>query len=64
MNESPTKTMRWLQVLLGIALLAGICPQLAAAQDQDDPPARVARLGYMQGSVAAPAADTAKPPTS
>ncbi len=51
MDKSPTKTMSWLRVLLGVALLAGICPQLAAAQDQDDPPARVARLGYMQGSV-------------
>jgi hypothetical protein len=51
MNESPTKKMSWLWVLLGVALLAGICPQLAAAQDQDDPPARVARLGYMQGAV-------------
>jgi hypothetical protein len=33
MDKSPKKTMSWLQVLLGVALLAGICPQLAAAQD-------------------------------
>ena len=51
MDKSPTETTTWLRVLLGVALLTGIWPQLAAAQDQDDPPARVARLGYIQGSV-------------
>jgi len=51
MDKSLTETTTWLRVLLGVALLTGIWPQLAAAQDQDDPPARVARLGYIQGSV-------------
>jgi hypothetical protein len=38
-------------LLLAVAMLA--LPQFAAAQDdQDDPPGRVARLGYLQGSVA------------
>jgi hypothetical protein len=44
------KKMTWLRVLLGVALLTSLA-QPAAAQDPDDPPARVARLGYMQGSV-------------
>jgi hypothetical protein len=43
--------MRWMNVLVGIVLLTTALPQRAAAQDQDDPPGRVARLGYMQGSV-------------
>jgi hypothetical protein len=34
MNKSPTKTMSWLRVLLGVALLAGICPQLTAAMER------------------------------
>jgi len=38
-------------VLIAIALLTTTLPRRAAAQDQDDPPARVARLGFMQGSV-------------
>ena len=34
-------------------------PQDRAAQDQDDPPSRVARLGYMEGSVSfQPAGET------
>jgi hypothetical protein len=39
---------------LALALSTVILPTLAAAQDQDeqeDPPTRVARLGYMEGSV-------------
>src|SRR5271157_2134497 len=43
--------LSWMSLLAGIALLATTLPQRAAAQDQDDPPGRVARLGYMQGSV-------------
>jgi len=48
--------------LLGLALAIAFLPTIAAAQDyrppqdqgqqdQDDPPSRVARLGYMNGSV-------------
>src|SRR5271157_2039402 len=40
-----------MSLLAGIALLATTLPQRASAQDQDDPPGRVARLGYMEGSV-------------
>ncbi|HEV2399868.1 MAG TPA: DUF6600 domain-containing protein [Candidatus Sulfotelmatobacter sp.] len=38
-------------LLVGVALIASAFPQFAKAQDQDDPPGRVARLGYMEGSV-------------
>ena len=37
--------------LLGLALVTIAPPNRAAAQDQDDPPTRVARLGYLEGSV-------------
>jgi hypothetical protein len=37
--------------LLGLALLSMALPTRTAAQDQDDPPTRVARLGYMEGDV-------------
>jgi hypothetical protein len=50
MDNSPKKTMK-VMVLVAFALVTAMWPQLTAAQDQDDPPARVARLGYMQGSV-------------
>jgi hypothetical protein len=43
--------MSWMSLLVGVVLLTTALPQRAAAQDQDDPPGRVARLGYMQGSV-------------
>jgi hypothetical protein len=43
--------MSWISLLAGVALLTTTLWQPAAAQDQDDPPGRVARLGYMQGSV-------------
>ena len=39
----------WILALVGICALASV-PRIAA-QDYDDPPGRVARLGYMQGSV-------------
>jgi hypothetical protein len=40
------------RALLGLALAATILSALSVAQDdQDDPPSRVARLGYMEGSV-------------
>jgi hypothetical protein len=50
MDNSPKKTVKWM-LLVTFALVTAMWPQLAATQDQDDPPARVARLGYMQGSV-------------
>jgi hypothetical protein len=52
-----TKTLKklsWWSAVLGLALSTVALPTLAAAQDQnqqDDPPSRVARLGYMEGSV-------------
>jgi hypothetical protein len=45
------KMAGWTTVLLGIALLTATSPPRAAAQDQYDPPSRVARLAYMEGSV-------------
>jgi len=53
MNKTLKNMMSWISLLAGIALLATTLPQRAAAQDQDqdDPPGRVARLGFMQGSV-------------
>lgn len=50
MHKTP-KMMIWLSVLAGIVLLTTIASPRAAAQDQDDPPGRVARLGYIQGPV-------------
>jgi hypothetical protein len=45
--------------LLAIYLLIAAHPQWANAQDQDDPPSRVARLGYIEGSVSfQPAGET------
>jgi hypothetical protein len=45
--------------VLAIALTAAVLPTRVSAQDQDDPPGRVARLGYMQGSVSfQPAGET------
>ena len=37
--------------IFAVLLVPVFLPTQASAQDQDDPPARVARLGYMQGSV-------------
>ncbi len=53
MNNALKNMMSWISLLVGITLLTTTLPQRAAAQDQDqdDPPGRVARLGYMQGSV-------------
>ena len=51
MNKALKNMMSWMSLLVGLALLTTTLPQRAAAQDQDDPPGRVARLGYMQGSV-------------
>jgi hypothetical protein len=51
MDRSLREILSRVSLLVGIALLITALPQRAAAQDPDDPPARVARLGYMQGSV-------------
>jgi hypothetical protein len=59
-----TKTLKklgWCSAVLGIALATIVLPTRVAAQDQgqDDPPGRVARLGYLQGSVSfQPAGET------
>jgi hypothetical protein len=46
------KKFVWWSALLGLVLAAAALPLRSAAQDdQDDPPTRVARLGYMEGSV-------------
>jgi hypothetical protein len=46
-----SKNIGWLNAILLATLAVALLPQRAAAQDQDDPPGRVARLGYMEGSV-------------
>lgn len=58
-----TKQFGWWSALLSLTLAAAILPPRARAQDdsqpQDDPPSRVARLGYMDGSVSfEPAGET------
>jgi hypothetical protein len=49
------KALRLAAALMAVSLLVAASSQFAKAQnqdyDQDDPPGRVARLGYMQGSV-------------
>ncbi|HZZ15863.1 MAG TPA: hypothetical protein VFE08_07870, partial [Candidatus Sulfotelmatobacter sp.] len=60
------KTMKqfgWWSAMFALTLATVVLPTLAAAQDdyqpQDDPPTRVARLGYMEGSVSfQPAGET------
>jgi hypothetical protein len=57
-----TKTLKqsvWCGIVLGLVLSMIVLPTRASAQDQDDPPGRVARLGYLQGSVSfQPAGET------
>lgn len=54
-----TLKLGWCSAVLGIALATIALPTRSAAQDQDDPPGRVARLGYLQGSVSfEPAGET------
>jgi hypothetical protein len=49
----------WWSAALGIALATVVVPARSFAQDQDDPPSRVARLGYLEGSVSfQPAGET------
>jgi Family of unknown function (DUF6600) len=52
MGTGPMKLLKQTGRMLALALLIiATLPQPSAAQNQDDPPSRVARLGYMQGSV-------------
>ncbi len=51
MDKTPRVMMSWISLVVGVALLTAIMSPRATAQDQDDPPSRVARLGYMQASV-------------
>src|SRR5271154_7355645 len=56
--KTTLKLVRW-SAVLGIALATIAFPRRSSAQDQDDPPGRVARLGYLQGSVSfLPAGET------
>lgn len=62
MDKALRKMGLW-SALLGLAIVTIVLPTRAAAQDdqpqQDDPPSRVARLGYMEGSVSfQPAGET------
>jgi hypothetical protein len=53
MTKILKKLGRW-SAVFGLALSTMVLPTQAAAQDQDqqdDPPSRVARIGYMEGSV-------------
>src|SRR3981081_2157189 len=57
------KKSGWWNVVLGLVLATMVLPIRVAAQDQyqqqDDPPSRVARIGYMEGSVSfQPAGET------
>jgi hypothetical protein len=56
MHTTLNKKLNWLSAVLLLALAFAVLPPRASAQDQqdfqhDDPPGRVARLGYMEGSV-------------
>ena len=62
MTQKPKKS-GWWSVVLGLVLATMVLPIRVAAQDQyqqqDDPPSRVARIGYMEGSVSfQPAGET------
>ncbi|MGA7365791.1 MAG: DUF6600 domain-containing protein [Candidatus Sulfotelmatobacter sp.] len=54
-----TLKLGWWSAVLGVALATIALSTRSTAQDQDDPPGRVARLGYLQGSVSfLPAGET------
>jgi hypothetical protein len=58
MDNAGKKLGLWC-ALLALALAAMVLPARVSAQDQDDPPTRVARIGYMEGSVSfLPAGET------
>ena len=48
--KTADKLTSWIAISI-VVLLSATLLQSAKAQDQDDPPGRVARLGYLQGSV-------------
>jgi hypothetical protein len=48
--KTADKLTRWIAISIAVLLGAALL-QSAKAQGQDDPPGRVARLGYLQGSV-------------
>ena len=51
-NEFNAKSkLRALCAFIAVALLATTVPLRLVAQDDDDPPARAARLGHVDGSV-------------
>ena len=59
--KTTLKKLGWWSAVLGLALSAIVLPARSSAQDQDqeDPPSRVARIGYLQGSVSfLPAGET------
>ena len=60
--KSNLPKLGWWSAVLALALSTAVFPARATAQDQgqqDDPPTRVARLGYMEGSVSfQPAGET------
>src|SRR5271165_3949762 len=64
MHTTWNKKLNWLGALLVVAITIAALPPRTSAQDQqdspqDDPPSRVARLGYMEGSVSfQPAGET------
>src|SRR5258708_4305754 len=51
------KSLRWILAFMALALVSTALMRQVAAQDeqdqldQDDPPSRVARLGYMEGAI-------------
>jgi hypothetical protein len=56
MHTTLNKKLNWLSAVLLVALTIAVLPPRTSAQDQqdaqqDDPPSRVARLGYMEGSI-------------
>jgi hypothetical protein len=58
MDNAVKKLGLW-SALFTLALATIVLPARVSAQDQDDPPTRVARIGYMEGSVSfLPAGET------
>ena len=58
MNKTLKRISFW-GALLGLASMTIVLPTRLIAQDDDDPPTRVARLGYLEGSVSfQPAGET------
>jgi hypothetical protein len=57
--KTTMKKLGWWGAVFGLALATVVLPPRSGAQDQDDPPTRVARIGYMEGSVSfLPAGET------